>query len=253
MVDLSRRSVSLSIASRMAFAIVAGLTISAGTSTASAQLPSETGNYTPFDQNLPTGVTAQWSAMRQRSRYPYFQPVKIVLPTTGQVTLFSRSDVEPVKLAAPASARVAVGSTYRLRLSDMPEYPGVELFPTIELLDRLHPPAGKEEQFPVPIDFTAEEIELAVEGRLVTKVIYVEQPQMAMPAGLREDNAIRTIAPSQNLLAEADKRGRPMVLVRLGSRAPDAISEDRAFFGPGSPIRSYSNERLGGAGRTNAQ
>jgi len=28
-----------------------------------------------------------------------------------------------------------------------------------------------------------------------------------------------------------------MVLVRLGSRVPDAATDERAFFGPGAPLR----------------
>lgn len=208
------------------------------TASAFGQLPDQTGKYTPFDQNLPLGVTADWSLKRQRGPIPYFQPVSIILPSQGKVTLYSRADVQPVELPAPAGARVAVGAMYRLRLSDMPEFPNEELYPTIELLDRLHPPAGKEEQFPVPIEFTAEEIEMAIEGRLVTKVVYLEQPQLALPTSLREELKIRTIEPSRNLLVEADKLGRPMVLVRLGSRTPGEHSDDRGFYGPGAPVRT---------------
>lgn len=236
-----------SIATPKALAVAALLGLIAGTSTAQAQLPTESGHYTPFDQNLPPGATAQWALQRQKSRIPYFQPIKVILPTQGSVTLYSRADVEPVKLPAPAGARVAVGSMYRLQLSDMPEFPNEQLFPTIEILDRLHPPAGKEEQFPIPIEFTLEELEMAIEGKLVTKVIYLEQPQFALPDVLRAENATRTIEPSRNLMVEADKRGRPMVLVRLGSRAPDSLSDDRGFYGPGSPIRPSSNIRPTGA------
>lgn len=250
---MPRNSGRRSIASPTVFAVAALLTVITGSSTALAQLPGEPGTYTPFDQNLPTGVTSQWAMQRQKSRAPYFQPIKVILPTAGSVTVFSRAGVEPVKLPAPAGARVAMGATYRLCLSDMPEFPNEQLFPSIEVLDRLHPPAGKEEQFPIPIEFTAEEIEMAIEGKLVTKVIYLEQPQLALPESLRAENAIRTIEPSRNLMVEADKRGRPMVLVRLGSRAPDSLSDDRGFYGPGSPVRRSQNVSPSGAERKAAE
>ena len=70
---------------------------------------------------------------------------------------------------------------YRFRISDLPELPGAELYPTIELIDRLHPPCGRELEFPVPVAFTQEELQAALAGRLVTKVVYIERPQQATP------------------------------------------------------------------------
>jgi hypothetical protein len=178
----------------------------------------------------------------------YFQPVKIVLPSQGKVTVFTRAEADANVQSAPAGVAVAVGHTYRLRLSDMPEFPGAELYPTIEILDRLHPPAGKAEQFPVPIEFTEEEIEFALDGRLVTKVVYLEQPQLAPPETLRPPKGIRSVPASRNILAEADHHGRPMVLVRLGSRIPDADTIEREFYGPGAPVRSLETQTPGSAG-----
>jgi len=214
------------------------LSLATGPASLPAQLPAQNGFYSPADQNLPPGVAGQWAAAAGRAVPPYFQPVKVVLPSGGKVAFFSRAEIKPLELDAPAGASVLVGATYRLRLSDMPEFPGVELYPTIELLDRLHPPAGRADEFPIPIEFTQEEIELALEGRLVTKVVYLEQPQRVLPHALRAPGSIRTVPPSRNLLAEADREGRPMVLVRIGSRAPDASGDDRAFFGPGAPVKA---------------
>ena len=208
-----------------------------------AQLPSENGYYTPFDQNLPPGIAGQWAAQTGRGAAPSFQPVKIVLPSRGKVTVYSRAEVEPIQQDAPAGVSVAVGHSYRLRLSDMPEFPGAELYPTIEILDRLHPPAGKAELFPVPVEFTEEEIQFALDGRLVTKVVYLEQPQRVVPESLRPPGGIRSVPASRNLIAEADRDGRPMVLVRLGSRVPDADTDERAFFGPGAPVRKLESVR----------
>ena len=68
-----------------------------------------------------------------------------------------------------------------------------------------------------------EEIEAAVEGRMVTKVVYLEQPQLALPFELTPDTAVRTVNARLNLIEEADKAGRPLALIRNGnaSDCPD--------------------------------
>jgi hypothetical protein len=141
-----------------------------------------------------------------------------------------------VSVAAPAQVGLAVGRTYRVKISQMPEFPGMEFYPTLEILDRLHPPSGREEEFPVPIDFTQEEIEMALQGSLVTRVIYLEQPQLAVPIPIGQPVPARTLPAHANLLAEADQLGRPMAIVRLGGRLPIAGEDETRFFGPGAPI-----------------
>ena len=192
--------------------------------------------YHPLNQRTPPGVAAQWFAFQGKATPLYFQPVKVELPGAGKVTVFGPTPQTTAQLAAPAQAAMAVGHLYRLKLSEMPDYPGVELYPTIEMLDRLHPPPGQAHLFPIPVQFTAEEIEFALRGRLVTRVVYVEQPQLAVPVAQEPAPRILTIANHRNLLAEADLLGRPVLIIRLGGRVPDPTgTPDPAFFGTGAP------------------
>jgi len=166
----------------------------------------------------------------------YFQPIRVALPSRGKVAVYNGQGLQPSETAAPGQFGVAVGYTYRLRISHMPEFPGVELYPTVEVLDRLHPPPGKAEDFPITVEFTFEEIQFALSHRLVTKVVYLEQPQLAAPVDLQTALSVLTLPADRNLLAEADRLGRPLVIIRLGGRLPDAFRNDTAFFGLGAPI-----------------
>jgi hypothetical protein len=218
--------------------IVLGLTLhgSAGQASAqSAQYPAVGGYQQPLNQRTPPGVAGHWSGFLGKAVPGYFQPVRIQLPSAGRVTLFGAGP-QPLTLPAPAQAGFAVGPVYRLKVSHLPEFPGVELYPSIELLDRLHPPPGREQEFPIPIELTIEEIEEALEGRLVTKVVYLEQPQLADPRPVESPMRVGTVPPHENLLAVADALGRPMVIVRLGGRIPDLRRPDPTFFGTGAPI-----------------
>lgn len=206
--------------------------------TASAQQ-----RYYPLDQTTPPGVYGNWSGYQQPIRPCLLQPVRVELPCPGTVTFFSRARTKPIVATAPAQAAIALGNTYRLQLGQLEMYPGIELYPTIELVDVLHPPAGKENEFPIPISITQEEIEMAINGQLVTKVIYLEPGAEANPLLLDRKNPTLSIPPQMNVIAEADHRGRPMIILRLGSRTP-VVNEDPAFFGNGAPLSLTATPRM---------
>lgn len=201
--------------------------------TATAQVSGE--RYDPLDHRQQPGVAGRWATLTKPDFPGYLQPVRIALPTTGQVTFYAGSPTSEVPRPAPAHAKMAPGRVYRVRISGMPEFPGVELFPTIEMIDRLHAPEGLGDQFPVPIEMTTDEIELALQERMVTKVIYLEQPDLAAP--FPQANGIRTedLSPRTNLLEAADQRGRPIAILRIGGRIPDPNSPVDEFYSS-SPV-----------------
>ena len=215
----------------------AWIVIAANASEALAQLTQQTipGYYQPLDQTAPVGMAAQWMAFQGKAAPPFWQPIRVDVEDGGNVTFFNPR-VRPVTALSPARAAVAVGHVYRLRISDIADLPGVELWPSIEILDRLHPPPGLAERFPIPVEITREEIELAAAGRLITKVVYLEQPELAAPIDQQHPLRVTDVAPHLNLLSEADKLGRPLLILRMGGRTPDPHRPDPRFFGSGFPI-----------------
>lgn len=191
--------------------------------------------YQPLNQRTPPGVAGHWAAMLGRATPLYLQPVKVELPSKGRVTFYDVSQRKSQSAAAPAMARLGVGFTFRIRidLDKTATAPATTLYPSIEVIDRLHPPSGKADQFPIPVRFTQNEIDLAAAGKMVTKVVYLEQPQLAVPA--KDPLPTVTIPPYENLLKEADRRGRPMLIVRLGGRQPDS-DNPWSFIGRGGPL-----------------
>lgn len=181
-------------------------------------------------QAMPTGQAAQWTVQANPQRYGYFQPVQISLPSAGHVSFFQGSPQSPILTQAPSQAGMMVGHTYRVRISGMPEYPGVELYPTVEVLDRLHPPEGQAQNFPIPIEITSEEIEVVLQERMITKVVYLEQPDLAAPFEQGNTIHVEDLPVSSNLIHAADERGRPMVIIRMGGRIPDPQSQQNEFY-----------------------
>jgi uncharacterized repeat protein (TIGR01451 family) len=115
------------------------------------------------------------------------------------------------------------GVGYRLRLSNITERPGAELFPVIEVVGHLHRPANIDPaKYPIRVVFSEQELwDVVDRGRLVTKIIYLEDPEQAIPLKLPKDQIpLVTINPSEDPLRVAQALGRVMAIVRIGGRRP---------------------------------
>ena len=125
-----------------------------------------------------------------------------------------------------------IGAVYRMKVTNIRLAEGAEVFPTIEVIDRLYPPVGQKRRFAIPIDITEEDLKLAIAGKFVTRVIYLEDPRHALPA--RENPQMQNwfeAAPGQDPLAVADGLGRPVAILRLGGRLPRPTRPAVFFFG----------------------
>ena len=188
---------------------------------------------------MPPGAIGRQRLMRGGPLSGFCQPVEIRVPQGTRIApaaasgfLEGRQDRLLVGLP--------IGPVYRFKVTEIPEQPGLELFPSIELVDRLYPPAGQALKFPVPIELTQEELLLAAEGRFITRVIYLEDPQLA-PAIARdgEEQPWIEARPGDDPLVMADHLGRPMAILRLGGRVPGNNQVNPAFLYGAPPAVVY--------------
>jgi uncharacterized repeat protein (TIGR01451 family) len=153
-----------------------------------------------------------------------------------QVVRFQGPQGLTVEVLGPASTPVSQGDGrgiltvglkrgvgYRLRIGGIPERPGAELFPVIEVVGHLHRPEGIDPgKYPIRVIFTLDELtEVLNQGRLVTKVIYLEDPDQALPFRMSKDQIpVVSLNPTEHPLRVASALGRPMAIVRIGGRRP---------------------------------
>lgn len=232
-----------------------------GLSAADAQQTHDgNGRHYVYDQYVPPGVAGRMHLQAGNLRPTIPQQVRITLPAEGTVTFYDGSLERPVDVAAPAQVTMLVGLMYRMKVSGLEDFPHAEFFPSVELVGELHPPPGQAERFPIEIELLAEELQHAARGRMVTKVVYLEQADRVPLRNLVGTSRVLDIEVGQNAVAEADNLGRPVAIMRLGGRTPDANSFDRdqQFWGPLPPIRvvdrtaplePQTNLWLGPAGR----
>jgi hypothetical protein len=194
----------------------------------------QSGDYhEPLNEKLPPGYTADVLARIRQYDPSWLQPVRVELPTAGEVSVYSATPDPLASIAAPAQFSVNAGHLYRLRISNMPEFPGVEIYPSIEILDRLHPPQGSAANYPIPIVLTEADLKEAIDGHMVTRIIYLENPRNAAAADPLRRQSPQMVRPENNALQEAGFLGRPMIIVRIGGRVPSGSQMPMSFFGTG--------------------
>ena len=132
-----------------------------------------------------------------------------------------------------------VGRPYRFRVSGVPFYEDVEIYPTVELIDRLHPPPGKATAFPVPIELTTRELQMAARGAFITRVIYVEDPRQALPVEQKRGESWIEVPPDQDPLLAADELGRPIAILRIGARGPSSTGPSSRFTFGDPPVQFF--------------
>ena len=191
--------------------------------------------HQPLSQNSPPGKAAAWMNYLRQYDPTWLQPLSVEVAGGASVQVFSGASQPVGAGTTPALVAVNVGHVYRLRIGNMPGFPGTEIYPSVELLDRLHPPQGRENEFPIPIIISAEDVRTALSGQLVTRVIYLEQPQIAQALDPLQREIPQSVLPSDNSLQEADRLGRPMAIIRIGGRRPSAGSS-LCFFGTGGGV-----------------
>ena len=197
-----------------------------------ASLDAQTANPSFARPAHPTGQLAHQriiGGMRKKT-----QPVEWKLPKGARVAVAQPGDY----WEAPENTNLfglQVGAVYRFRIDRIPAYPDVELYPTVELIGSLNPPAGRQWDFPVEFEIPAEDLALAARGSFVTRVVFVENSANAMNVDASESNRELVLDVPQTVdpVVAASTRGRPLAIIRIGSRAPlaDPDKVNPFFFG----------------------
>jgi hypothetical protein len=195
-------------------AILAAALLAAGT--ASAQGPWHYLNKA----DMPPGVIGMRQLERGGPLPGYFQPVEVTGPKGSLVSVASEGGfTDPT--GDQLLAGMLIGQVYRLKVSNIELHEGEEVFPTIEVIDRLYPPPGQAFRFPIPVELTREEIEMALDGRYVLRVIYIEEPRGALPFhDVPGKQRYLDIGVGEDAMEAADRLGRPVAILRMGSRVP---------------------------------
>ncbi|MFH1924458.1 MAG: serine/threonine-protein kinase, partial [Planctomycetota bacterium] len=194
------------IAALMLVTVVIVLAFSGSDATPPIPKPTPPGNVEPALMAQvafvgPEGMVVMWEA-------------------TGQ----GHFDSEP--LVCPGRHNFSSGTVHQLKLTNIPHRPFVELYPTLETRASLPATADFLSHALIPVLFAAEDFDQALSGNVVTRVLYLPNPEHRplVPGGV--DALVSTgLDPGVDPIVEADRRGSILAIVRLSNidlEPPDA-------------------------------
>lgn len=176
---------------------------------------------------MPPGAIGSQRLLRGGPLSGYTQPVELRCPP-GMSVASTGPYGETTTPSERLRVGLAVGQLYRFRATGVPGREADAAFLTIELIDRTYPPCGREAEFPLPIEVAPEDLRLAIDGAMVTRVVYVEDPRAALPVSEKEIGGQQWFEakPTDDPLVLADTLGRPVAIVRLGARDTGVLATD---------------------------
>ncbi len=125
-------------------------------------------------------------------------------------------DSEP--LVMPGRQNFPQGAIYRLKLINLPSREGVELYPTLEIAPVTPRTDAYLAHAPIPVQFTDEDLDQVLSGNFVTKVIYLPDPEFQELALSGVETLVSTrLDPGVDPIAEADRRGAILAILRMGN------------------------------------
>ena len=192
--------------------------------------------HPPISIEMPPGLCAESCRLAEPELGFYMQPVRVSVPPQAQVSVLGTGGTFIETLTSRVTVGMHTGPVYRFKVTQIPRRPGKELYPSIEILGKLNPPPGLEGQFPIEIIISQDDLEQAIGGRMISKVIYLENPEINLPhRHVDNDQPFFDVNGREDPLRVAKRLGRPMAILRLGSRVP-TFTPDDVGFGFHAPI-----------------
>jgi hypothetical protein len=177
---------------------------------------------------LPPGMPSRFPTKRTEVRFVGPDGMKISWFAPGPDGKPGFTSTQP--LEAPARYNFPQAAIYRLKLTHIPNRPGLELYPTLEVV----PSNLKTDPFlahsAVPVNFTEEDFEQVAAGNYLVKVIYLPDPGSQEFATTGPDEVVSSrLEPGVDPIAEARRRGCILLVIRLGNidlEAPNTPAMD---------------------------
>jgi hypothetical protein len=196
--------------------------------------------------------------------------VKFVGPDGMQVrwSVSGRDTFDSEPLVVPGRNNFAQNAIYRLKLTNVPERPGVELYPTLEVAPTMPQSEAFLDHSTIPVQLSEEDFDQVLAGNYVTKVIYIPDPEFQELAIADVETLVSTrLDPGVDPVVEADRRGTILAILRLGNKDVQAAGGGQAsngfingavhpaafmgggpMMGPGGPMMGRGGPMMGRGG-----
>ena len=199
----------------------------------------------------PAGVEAPEAAAMKTSQVAFVGPAGATI--RWDVTAQGMFDSEA--MVCPGRQNFPQGGIYRLKLTNIPGHPGLELYPTLEVAPAMPRTQAFLAHSMVPVNITEEDLMQVRSGNFVTKVIYLPDPEfqeLALAVGTPDTIVSTRLDPGVDPIAEADRRGAILAIIRIGNKiiepetaVMDSVSTPAAGTAPSSYVSGVTGPEYG--------
>jgi hypothetical protein len=149
-------------------------------------------------------------------RPSHFQSVTVEGPA-GLLVAVETVSGWSTPVAVPLRMELPVGVPHRLRLTGIPGFEGMELFPSVRVLAKLDAPPADDWRFPVELVIDQQDLAEAMEGALVRRVVYSATDCLDADPPVSFD-----VQPGNDALDVAQTLGDPVLEFVVGNRVPSS-------------------------------
>ncbi len=194
------------------------------------------------------GMMPMAAPLMQTSQINFRGPESLVLHFDAKVP--GTFDSEPI--ACPATHDFFQGNIYRLRASNIPGYPGKELFPTLEVAPTMARTQAFLSHNTVPVELTPGDFDQVFAGNFITKVVYLPNPEYHGLAMAGVGTLVNTqLEAGADPVIEASKRGAILAIIRMGNKdLSGEVAERQALAASGMMMPmmpGYPSQMTGGS------
>lgn len=167
--------------------------------------------------------------------------VRFAEPAGMKVSWYGPNGLNEIPLETPARYNFLQGAPYRLKVWGIQNQPGLELYPTIEVVPATPKTATYLAHSSVPVTFSDEDFAQVASGNFLVKVIYLPDPayqDISTVAGPSEVVSSR-LEPGADPIVEAQKRGSILLIIRMGNidlQAPNTPAMNAPSPFGGAPV-----------------
>jgi hypothetical protein len=152
------------------------------------------------------------------------------------------------QVTAPSRYNFRQGATYRLKLTQLADREGLTLYPSLQVYPA-HPTTDAYlSHNSIPLELTDEDLDQVESNNFVTKVIYLPNPKFQELAIAGVETLVSTrLDPGVDPVAEADRRGTIMAVLRMGNMDLEMPAQAGAANAQAGGVNQVSYNIIDGA------
>ncbi len=148
------------------------------------------------------------------------------------------------QLVVPARYDFHQSAVYQLKIGDIGDWEGVDLYPTLEVRDAHPSTMAYLQHNAVPVEITDEDLENVNSSNMVTKVIYLPSPEFQARAIRGVETLVSTrLDPGIDPVEQAEQMGTVMLILRFGNKD---LQPPAAFVSPDGSVTPVSYQVMNG-------